>query len=60
MGELDPASATDPHAVDPSAEAAARELDTKGFKVDYVEDREGRRFGAARLGGVRLIDNVAL
>ena len=29
-----------------------------GFAVDYVDDVEGRRLGAVRLGGVRLIDNV--
>jgi pantothenate synthetase len=28
--------------------------------VDYVDDREGRRLGAVRLGGIRLIDNVAI
>jgi pantoate--beta-alanine ligase len=44
----------------PTAEAAARELQASGFTVDYVEDRDGRRLGAVRLGGVRLIDNVSL
>ena len=44
----------------PSAGDAARELSAAGFAVDYVEDREGRRLGAVRLGGVRLIDNVRL
>lgn len=44
----------------PTAEAAARELQASGFAVDYVEDRDGRRLGAVRLGGIRLIDNVAL
>ena len=44
----------------PTAEAAACELGTSGFTVDYVEDREGRRLGAVRLGDVRLIDNVPL
>jgi pantoate--beta-alanine ligase len=44
----------------PTAEAAARELQAAGFVVDYVEDRDGRRLGAVRLGGVRLIDNVPL
>jgi pantoate--beta-alanine ligase len=44
----------------PTAAAAARELQAAGFVVDYVEDRQGRRLGAVRLGGVRLIDNVAL
>jgi pantoate--beta-alanine ligase len=43
-----------------TAEAAYRELQASGFVVDYVEDRDGRRLGAVRLGGVRLIDNVPL
>jgi pantoate--beta-alanine ligase len=43
-----------------TAEDAAAQLAAAGFAVDYVEDREGRRFGAVRLGAVRLIDNVAL
>ena len=41
-------------------DAAARELRDDGFAVDYVEDRDGRRLGAVRLGDVRLIDNVPL
>ena len=43
-----------------TAEVAATELRGAGFLVDYVEDRDGRRLGAVRLGGVRLIDNVSL
>jgi pantoate--beta-alanine ligase len=43
-----------------TAEAAARELTEAGFKVDYVEDHWGRRFAAAFLGNVRLIDNVKI
>jgi pantoate--beta-alanine ligase len=39
------------------AEARA-ELEREGFAVDYVEERWGRRFAAAFLEGVRLIDNV--
>jgi len=46
--------------VAPTAEAAARDLRESGFAVDYVEDRDGRRLGAVRLGDVRLIDNVPL
>jgi pantoate--beta-alanine ligase len=42
-----------------SAQAARSRLEKSGFVVDYVEDRDGRRFGAVKLGGVRLIDNVA-
>lgn len=44
----------------PTAEVAAHELHMSGFTVDYVQDRDGRRLGAARLGDVRLIDNVPL
>ena len=43
-----------------TAEQAARELSASGFVVDYVEDRDGRRLGAVRIGGVRLIDNLPL
>jgi len=39
--------------------AAARSvLEAAGFRVDYVEEHWGRRFAAARLEDVRLIDNV--
>ena len=31
-----------------------------GFRVEYVEERWGRRLAAAWLDGVRLIDNVAI
>jgi pantoate--beta-alanine ligase len=44
----------------PTADVARRQLREAGFDVDYVEDREGRRLGAVRLGAVRLIDNVPL
>jgi pantoate--beta-alanine ligase len=44
----------------PTAEMAGRKLRGLGFVVDYVEDRDGRRLGAVRLGAVRLIDNVSL
>jgi len=39
------------------AEARAQ-LEAQGFVVDYVEEHWGRRFAAAFLDGVRLIDNV--
>jgi pantoate--beta-alanine ligase len=41
-------------------ENVKRQLDLSGFKVDYVEDLDDRRFGAVFLGKVRLIDNVQL
>jgi pantoate--beta-alanine ligase len=44
----------------PTPELAFRALRAAGFVVEYIEDRDGRRVGAARLGDVRLIDNVAL
>lgn len=37
-----------------------KELEDYGFKVDYIADVEGRRFGAVYLGKVRLIDNSKL
>jgi pantoate--beta-alanine ligase len=48
-----------------STEQARVALERAGFEVDYVEDRalEGankRRFGAVRIGEVRLIDNLSL
>jgi pantoate--beta-alanine ligase len=42
-----------------AADARSR-LEREGFDVDYVEDRDSRRYGAVRIGGVRLIDNVGL
>jgi pantoate--beta-alanine ligase len=42
----------------PTAAEAEQELKAFGFDVDYVEDRPDRRFGAVKLGDVRLIDNV--
>jgi len=42
----------------PTPAAANHELTEAGFAVDYVEERDGRRLAAVRLGGVRLIDNV--
>ncbi len=39
-------------------EEAAAELSREGFEVEYVADHDGRRLAAARLGAVRLIDNV--
>ena len=35
-------------------------LDANGFVVQYVEQHWGRRFTAAFLDGVRLIDNVPI
>ncbi len=39
---------------------ARAELEALGFEVDYVDERDGRRLGAVRLEGVRLIDNISL
>ncbi|HEX3877467.1 MAG TPA: pantoate--beta-alanine ligase [Bryobacteraceae bacterium] len=44
----------------PDPNAARRIIQDAGFSVDYVEERWGRRLAAARIEGVRLIDNVAV
>ncbi len=41
-------------------EACRTELMSRGFKLDYVEELDDRRFGAVYLGKVRLIDNVPI
>lgn len=43
-----------------TASEASKKLETLGFKVDYVEDHNERRFAAVVLGDVRLIDNVKI
>ena len=43
-----------------SAAHAKKSLIDLGFDVDYVEDHNQRRFAAASIEGVRLIDNVEL
>lgn len=35
-------------------------LENKGFEVDYIEDRNSRRYGAVKMNNVRLIDNINL
>ncbi|MGH8018801.1 MAG: pantoate--beta-alanine ligase [Opitutaceae bacterium] len=39
---------------------ARAQLGAAGFTVDYVENHEQWRFGAVRLEGIRLIDNVRI
>lgn len=34
------------------------DLEAMGIEVQYLEEREGRRFAAVVIGGVRLIDNL--
>lgn len=41
-----------------TAQEAKARLKLNGFEVDYIEDIGKRRYGAVRIGGVRLIDNV--
>ncbi|MCS6838311.1 MAG: pantoate--beta-alanine ligase [Bdellovibrionaceae bacterium] len=43
-----------PHGV----EQIRKELENSGFQVDYVTELKGRRFVAAWIEGVRLIDNI--
>ena len=42
----------------PSPRDARKRLENEGFEVDYVEDHFQRRLATAKLGTVRLIDNV--
>ena len=44
----------------PDAIAVKSKLTELGFKVDYVKDVDGRRFGAIFMNDVRLIDNVSI
>jgi pantoate--beta-alanine ligase len=37
---------------------ARAELESLGFDVEYIDERDGRRLGAVQLESVRLIDNV--
>jgi pantoate--beta-alanine ligase len=46
--------------INSGADAAKAMMETAGLRVDYVEEHWGRRFAAASLEGVRLIDNVPL
>ena len=43
-----------------TSEQASSELEEAGFRVDYIIDLEDRRYAAAFLKDVRLIDNVPL
>lgn len=43
-----------------TADQAKDFLTDRGFKIDYLQDVDGRRFVAAFLEGVRLIDNVSI
>ncbi|NQT63359.1 MAG: pantoate--beta-alanine ligase [Candidatus Marinimicrobia bacterium] len=45
---------------DMSVDSLKAQLESYGFKVDYLEELSGRRYGAVYLGKVRLIDNVAI
>ena len=37
-----------------------RKLTETGFKVDYITEYQGRRFGAVFVGNIRLIDNIEM
>jgi len=41
-----------------TCEEITQSLEEKGFEVEYIQEHQGRRFAAVRLGDVRLIDNI--
>jgi pantoate--beta-alanine ligase len=43
-----------------TCEDITKELRQLGINIDYVEDRQQRRFAAVYIGDIRLIDNYAL
>ncbi|HSW70572.1 MAG TPA: pantoate--beta-alanine ligase, partial [Gammaproteobacteria bacterium] len=43
-----------------SCEEIKKQLQELGFAVDYIEEYDGRRFAAVKLGEVRLIDNIVV
>jgi pantoate--beta-alanine ligase len=45
---------------DNSIDQIKERLANDGFEVEYIEEINGRRFGAVHLGKVRLIDNVKI
>ena len=42
------------------AEERREKIENLGMTIDYLEERWGRRFIAAHIGSVRIIDNVSL
>jgi pantoate--beta-alanine ligase len=45
---------------DVDVQVIKKNLVKKGFEVEYIKELLGRRFGAVKLGKVRLIDNVKI
>jgi pantoate--beta-alanine ligase len=41
-----------------SENEVVQKLKDAGFEVDYIEHHETRRYGAVKLNGIRLIDNI--
>jgi pantoate--beta-alanine ligase len=48
------------HQTHQSCEAIIQELRSLGIEVEYIEEAQGRRFAAVKIGSVRLIDNYLL
>lgn len=38
----------------------SKELEALGITVEYIEEFQGRRFAAVKIGDIRLIDNYLL
>ena len=45
---------------DMDCDAIREKLIAAGFGVDYVEEHDGRRFAAVKIGKIRLIDNIVI
>ena len=48
------------HNTELAVEEVKEQLKSYDFLIDYIREYEGRRFGAVRVGDIRLIDNIKI